>query len=459
MVLLIAVFVATTIAGPLIGIRQLDAAANAQTRLSNARTDLDGLVQMQLGEETGLRGYVATRDPQFLSAEGQPSGEFDRQAVDLEQRLSRDGITVAVPKIEDLRAAHETWENEVAIPLTRDPGAGDAYRRQAQGKVLTDRLVEDVAAVEQALATAVTGVQQTMRHRINSTVAISDGIVTLFAIVALWYALARSSVQERLDRERTLVDALQRTLRVPGRRLPRTQLGAAYASATREALVGGDLLDVWHAGPDAGWILIGDVSGKGITSARQAAFAQYAVRAIAAEADDPADVVTRFNRLFLDTFEDPGIFVVLFLGAFDARAQTLRYASAGHGTAFVRRGSTVEPLAPTGPIVGLGRDEIFTTATLRLEIGDVVLLATDGLSEARDAAGELLGDERIAAILRDGPADPQALCDLLVASADDFSGGIQDDLAIAALRVVAADEDATTPFSAIGLPSGAVSPK
>ena len=82
-----------------------------------------------------------------------------------------------------------------------------------------------------------------MRRRINSTVAISDGIVTLFAIAAFWYALERSSVQTRLDRERALVDALQRTLRVPSRHLPHTQLGSAYASATREALVGGDLLE------------------------------------------------------------------------------------------------------------------------------------------------------------------------------------------------------------------------
>jgi hypothetical protein len=52
--------------------------------------------------------------------------------------------------------------------------------------------------------------------------------------------------------------------------------------------------------------------------------------------------------------------------------------------------------------------------------------------------------------LRDGPNDPQALCDLLVASAEDFSGGVQDDLAIVALRVVAEDDAVTTPFSALG---------
>jgi serine phosphatase RsbU (regulator of sigma subunit) len=95
----------------------------------------------------------------------------------------------------------------------------------------------------------------------------------------------------------------------------------------------------------------------------------------------------------------------------------------------------------------MGRDEEFATATVPLGLGDIVLLATDGVGEARDATGEQLGEERIAAILRDAPADPQALCDVLVAAADQYSGGVQDDLAIVALRVVQEDVTAATAFS------------
>jgi hypothetical protein len=72
------------------------------------------------------------------------------------------------------------------------------------------------------------------------------------------------------------------------------------------------------------------------------------------------------------------------------------------------------------------------------------------VTEARSAEGEMLGEERVAALLRDGPSDPQALCDLLVASADAYSGGVQDDLAILALRVVKDDEIAAPAFSPIG---------
>jgi serine phosphatase RsbU (regulator of sigma subunit) len=432
----------------LIGIRQLDAASMAQVRLSNTRGDLDALLRTQLAEETGVRGYIATRDPSFLEADKPPDADFDRLALDLEARLRAEHIAGGPETVEDMRNLHRTWEQKVALPLIRDPGSRSAYSQQAQGKFLTDELSRDAAQLRVSLQLAGDAVQVTLRRRINATVAISAGIVTLFAILALWYAIGHAGALARLVREQTLVDALQRTLRVSGQRLPRTQIGFAYASATREALIGGDLLDAWRAGPEGGWFLIADASGKGIEAARHAAFAQYAIRALAASASDPADVISRFNQLFLDTIDDPSAFMVLFLGAFDARTQTLRYASAGHGTAYVRRGSIVEQLPPTGAIVGLDAKQTYATETVALALGDVLLLATDGLSEARDGRGDLLGEDRIVALFRDAPADPQALCDVLVASADDFSGGVDDDMAILALRVVHEDGAAAS-FDAV----------
>ena len=450
-VLLVAAFLATALAGPLIGVRQLDAASGAQVRLAHARSDLDALLQIQLAEETSLRGFMSTRNPTFLDVDKPPNPAFGRQARALEEGLRTAAIPNAVATVEDMRQRHDEWERTVALPLLRNPDSREAYAQQSQGKFLTDRMSDDAANLRRELTAASDRVEGTLRRRINATVAISAGIITLFAIIALWYAIGRATAVARLAQGQILVDALQRTLRVGGQRPPRTQMGYAYASATREALIGGDVLDAWRASPDRGWVLIADASGKGVEAARHAAFAQYAIRALAAEADDPADVVRRFNRLFIGTFEveDPTVFVVLFLGAFDARTQTLRYASAGHGTAYVRRGTLIERLPPTGPIVGIDRDEPYATETVPLALGDLVLLATDGLGEARSTDGEMLGEERVAALLRDAPSDPQALCDLLVAAADAYSGGVQDDLAIVALRVVHEEETATSGFSPI----------
>jgi serine phosphatase RsbU (regulator of sigma subunit) len=90
-------------------------------------------------------------------------------------------------------------------------------------------------------------------------------------------------------------------------------------------------------------------------------------------------------------------------------------------------------------LIGLLPEDRYTTESVPLANGDIVLLATDGLTEARDRRGELLGEERVATILAAGPTDPQALCDRLVAAANAHSGEVQDDMAILAVRVVEDD--------------------
>ena len=108
---------------------------------------------------------------------------------------------------------------------------------------------------------------------------------------------------------------------------------------------------------------------------------------------------------------------------------------------------------PTGGLAGIDADERYSERSVTLAVGDVVLLATDGLSEARDAGGELFGEERIVAILRDGPRDPQALCETLLAAANEHSGGVQDDLAIVALRTAVVDDETEAPFQGLGAQS------
>jgi serine phosphatase RsbU (regulator of sigma subunit) len=186
--------------------------------------------------------------------------------------------------------------------------------------------------------------------------------------------------------------------------------------------------------------LIADASGKGIEAARLSAFTQYAIRTLTGQFSDPAQVLMRFNRLFLDTFADPSSFVVVFLGAFDAPSGTLRYASAGHGSAFIVRPRGVEQLAPTGAIIGLTRDEAYAVHTIGLVAGETLVLATDGLTESRDASGEMLGDDGVVALLRDSLAEPQTICDELASEVLRRSRGeVADDLAILVLRILDAD--------------------
>jgi len=448
--LLLVAFVAVAVVGPLWGVHQLDADSSELVRVDAARDAVDAIFRQQLSEETGLRGFVSTRDRYFLTPDGPPNPEFDQQVTQLEGLVTAAGVSDALPVVHDIRTVHDRWERQVALPLLQNPQRPDALEIQTYSKLLTDQLRASAQELRATLSTAGQRVEMQLRRTINLTVAISALIVAVFAVAAVILGLARAAAVQRLERERSLVVALQQTLRVGGSRLPRTEIGYVYASATAEALIGGDLLDSWRDGEYTGWFLIADASGKGIQAARHAAFVQYAIRALAADRDDPGTVVARFNQLFLDTFNDPGIFVVLFLGRFDARKQLLRYVGAGHSTAFVRCGSSVEQLPPTGPIVGLEPDSTFGVGTIALPVGATVVLATDGLTEARDASGTFLGDDGVAALLAQAPPDAQGICDVLLAEAERrCSGEIQDDLAILAMRVLAHEDGTDTGFSAM----------
>jgi len=439
---LIAAFVLVAIVGGIVGVKELDDATFAQVRLEQARDALGDLFRTQLGAENAMRGYVATGEKIFLeeSPGAQPGGAFDGDADELAKELLALGLPDAARQVDDLRSDHDRWTSTVEKPLLADRNRPDALLRQTDGKLITDQMRADDNLLRAEISAANDDVQRTLRRRINATVAISAGAIVIFAIVSLWFALGRALAVQALAREQSLVMALQQALRVDGVALPRTQLGFAYTSATREALVGGDLIDAWRSQGDAGWFLIADVSGKGIEAARHSAFAQYAIRTLAADTDDPALVVTRFNRLFLETFAEPGTFVVLFVAALDGRTGVMRYCSAGHGGAYVRRGPGIEMIAPTGAVVGLDRDQVYENGTLRLAPGELIVLATDGLTESRDETGAFLGDDGVIAIVRATPPDPQLICDRLVAAVTQRSrGAIGDDLAILAVRLLAVD--------------------
>lgn len=447
--LLIGAFLLVAVAGPIYGLRQLDAASTEQVELGQGREHLEALLRAQLSEETELRGYVATRDRYFLD-EDTPHANFEESADALAADVRRAGLADALPLVERIRSTHRRWQLEVQRPLLADPQRSNALAVQTLGKVTVDTLRSLTANLRERLSAAGDDVERRLRRSINTTVAASTGAITLFALVALALAFGRAGALTRLAREQSLVTKLQQTLRVGGTQLARTKIGYSYTSATREALVGGDLLDSWRTADARGWFLIADASGKGVEAARHSAFVQYAVRALAMEENDPSLVLERFNRLFLETFDDPGIFVVLFLGVFDARREELHYASAGHSTAFVRRPAGLEQLAPTGSIIGLDRGEHYETRTVPLRTGDLVVLATDGLTESRDADGAFLGDDGAARIIATGSLDPQTLCDALVAEVERRSNGaIGDDLAILAMRVTAVDDQLIQPFSTI----------
>ena len=166
-------------------------------------------------------------------------------------------------------------------------------------------------------------------------------------------------------------------------------------------VVGGDYFDVLDFGGHAG-ICIADVSGKGVAAALLMSNLQAAVKANAAAATDPKYLCDRVNRFICESAK-PGKFITFFYARLDCARRTLTYTNAGHNAPIlVHADGSSEALQQGGMVLGAVSDYTFEQGELALRSGDRLVFFTDGISEARNAAGEEFGEERILAMVREG---------------------------------------------------------
>jgi phosphoserine phosphatase RsbU/P len=181
------------------------------------------------------------------------------------------------------------------------------------------------------------------------------------------------------------------------------QIAGAWQPA-RE--VGGDYFDVIQLDQDRVGICIGDVAGKGITAALLMANLQASFRAFATAEASPEVVCTKLNK-FLCANIASGKFVTFFYAVLDADSRKLTYENAGHSPGYLlRRDGTTETLPGGGAVLGALPDWTYRSYTAQLRSGDLLLLSTDGITEAENAQLEEFGDDRLllAARARDGSA-------------------------------------------------------
>ena len=219
---------------------------------------------------------------------------------------------------------------------------------------------------------------------------------------------------------------------------PGWELAAAYEPA-RE--VGGDFFDVFplRGRPASLGILIGDVTGKGIPAALLMAFARAIIRAAADNARGPADALERVNRI-LFTERRTSLFMSAFLGVLQLRTGTVTYASAGHEAPLLVSGQTgrsTRRLDAPGAVLGAFSRLDLAERRATLGRGDLLVAYTDGVTDARNAAGQRFGDARLsraAAGARHRTAEHGAR--RILEAAHRFQGleSPADDLAILAIR-------------------------
>ncbi len=161
--------------------------------------------------------------------------------------------------------------------------------------------------------------------------------------------------------------------------------------------VGGDTYDFLPI-PDGRWIVsLGDVSGKGLPAALLMCLFQASLRASAPLDLPPEEIMARLNRL-IHPQVPPNRFVTFFLGVLDPEAHTLAFVNAGHDPPLILSAGTVAArLEASGPPVGMFPDARYATSSIALRPGDVLFCCSDGVPDARNAAGEAFGTDRAGA--------------------------------------------------------------
>jgi serine phosphatase RsbU (regulator of sigma subunit) len=210
------------------------------------------------------------------------------------------------------------------------------------------------------------------------------------------------------------------------------ELGRVYQAGT--GLMAGDFYDVFRVAPTRIAAVIGDVTGHGIEPSITAFQAKYLLRVFLRQYRDPAQALEELNRQ-MSALERAEEFISLCVVVFDTDAATLRVASAGHPAAWLWHEREVRGLRATGPLLMLDPEGGYTSREIPLDSGDLLLLYTDGLAEAR-AGDQLFGEDRVANTLRRDPGvAPDVLCKSLLEAARDFATEpMTDDVAILAIR-------------------------
>lgn len=242
--------------------------------------------------------------------------------------------------------------------------------------------------------------------------------------------------KERLEREMELARELQQSI-LPHRfpRLP----GFSFAAHSRPARqVGGDFYDVIPLSKGRVGLVMADVSDKGMAAALYMALTRSLIRAEAKRRSSPRQMLLSVHRLLLEMTQ-ADMFVTIFYGVLDPAQGTLRYARAGHDRPLLFSPSSGECrfLAAQGMLLGCVEKVILEEVSVELHTGDVLVLYTDGVTDAHSAAGEFFGVQRLReTICGAGELSAQHLCDHIFECADRFqSGAVQhDDMALLVVR-------------------------
>jgi serine phosphatase RsbU (regulator of sigma subunit) len=249
---------------------------------------------------------------------------------------------------------------------------------------------------------------------------------------------AQLLTREKLERDLRVARQIQRSL-LPAN-VPQV-VGLDFAVHYEPAYqIGGDFYDfIWHDPSHLG-LAVGDVAGKAISAALYMARLTSELRSRAAIARTPARLLRRVNQE-ISQLGDDGMFATLVYCIYDLENRSLVFTNAGHCVPLLRRGDRVFPLqaerAHTPPL-GVTPELEAGEARVQLHSGDMLIMVSDGILEARDARGNDYGLSRLSRRIRTARGNVSDIVKSILADIDSHSGdqGQQgDDMTIVAMSI------------------------
>jgi phosphoserine phosphatase RsbU/P len=222
---------------------------------------------------------------------------------------------------------------------------------------------------------------------------------------------------------------------------PGIEIAARYSPAKE---VGGDFYDIFIKNTSSGkqqlMVSIADAAGKGISACLYSLLVRSMLRSYYLEHEDLATTLKRTNFLFCEDTQDTGMFVTVLATIYNPEDKSLTYCSCGHNPGIViRNDGSIEPLENKGCAMGVIDFENISSKTKYLSSGDLVVLYTDGITEAFNTQGESFEKERlIDSILELRPHNVDTIANGILQEVNSFAKNTtqHDDMTLIVMRIL-----------------------
>jgi serine phosphatase RsbU (regulator of sigma subunit) len=334
----------------------------------------------------------------------------------------------------------KTWVTMIAYRMPRPQGAERpasqpaptaSGQRASPGERRASALVLEVAI----RLDAVSGVFSELRQNLILGAVASLALLAAMALIA--FRTPRYLRGKYLEKELALARRVQSAL------LPKSVSVSPYLEFASAAIaadqVGGDFLDIFEVDTGRLSLVLGDVSGKGMSSALLASVVQGAIRSSSGSQHETS--CERINRMLCEKTASER-FVTLFWGVFDPATATLFYVNAGHAAPLLLRASSVPGSAPErldegGPVLGVLPNVQYRCGRKQIAAGDTLIVYSDGINEAEGQMEEQFGNDRVLTIASEASAcAPERMCERIMSQVAGFSkpGSPQDDRTLMVVR-------------------------